>query len=87
MNRLAGKTAIVTGGAVGIGRACVIRMAEEGAKVAILDMLEAEGRALAAELATQGHEAAFWPVDVADEAGMKATIDAAAARFAGLTCW
>ena len=47
MNRLAGKTAIVTGGAVGIGRACVIRMAEEGANVAILDLLEAEGAALA----------------------------------------
>jgi len=31
MNRLAGKTAIVIGGAVGIGRACVTRMAEESA--------------------------------------------------------
>ncbi|MES2542550.1 MAG: SDR family NAD(P)-dependent oxidoreductase, partial [Pseudomonadota bacterium] len=59
MNRLAGKTAIVTGGAVGIGRACVIRMAEEGAKVAILDMLEAEGKALAADLTAAGHAVAF----------------------------
>ena len=84
MNRLAEKTAIVTGGAVGIGRACVIRMAEEGAKVAILDRQEAEGQALAAELTSQGHEAAFWPVDVADEAAMKAAIDAVAARFGGL---
>jgi NAD(P)-dependent dehydrogenase (short-subunit alcohol dehydrogenase family) len=84
MNRLAGKTAIVTGGAVGIGRACVIRMAEEGARVAILDLLEAEGKALAADLTSAGHEVAFWPVDVADEAGMKAAIDAAAVRFGGL---
>ena len=50
MNRLAGKTAIVTGGAVGIGRACVIRMAEEGANVAILDLLEAEGAAVFGEM-------------------------------------
>ena len=84
MNRLAGKTAIVTGGAIGIGRACVIRMAEEDAKVAIFDLLEAEGKALAADLTAKGHEAAFWPVDVADEAGMKTAIDAAAARFGGL---
>lgn len=44
MNRLVCKAAIVTGGAVGIGRACVIRMAEEGAKVAIFDLQEAEGK-------------------------------------------
>ncbi|WP_157016731.1 SDR family NAD(P)-dependent oxidoreductase [Mesorhizobium xinjiangense] len=84
MNRLKGKPAIVTGGAVGIGRACVERMAGEGAKVAIFDLLEAEGTALAATLTAQGHEVAFWKVDVADEAAMKDTIDAAAARFGGL---
>ena len=84
MNRLAGKTAVVTGGSVGIGRACVIRMAEEGARVAILDMLETDGKALTADLTAAGHEVAFWAVDVAEEAAMKATIDAAAARFGGL---
>jgi NAD(P)-dependent dehydrogenase (short-subunit alcohol dehydrogenase family) len=84
MDRLAGKAAIVTGGAVGIGRACVQRMAEEGAQVAILDMLKAEGQALASELTARGHEVAFWPVNVADESGMKAAIDAAAARFGSL---
>ncbi len=41
MNRLTDKVAIVTGGAIGIGRACVHRMASEGAKVAIFDLLEA----------------------------------------------
>lgn len=84
MNRLSAKTAIVTGGAVGIGRACVQRMAEEGANVAIFDVLEAEGTALAAELSAAGHQVAFWRVDVSDEAAMKSAIDAAAARFGGL---
>jgi NAD(P)-dependent dehydrogenase (short-subunit alcohol dehydrogenase family) len=84
MNRLAGKTAIVTGGAVGIGRACVQRMAEEGANVAIFDVLETEGQALASDLAAKGHAVAFWRVDVADEIAVKAAIDAAVARFGGL---
>lgn len=84
INRLADKTAIVTEGAAGIGRACVIRMAEEGAKVAILDLLVVEGQALAAELTAKGHDAAFWCVDVSDKAAVKAAIDAAAARLGGL---
>ena len=60
MNRLAGKSAIVTGGAVGIGRACVERKAQEGAKVAIFDIHEAEGSALASELSDHGHDVTFW---------------------------
>lgn len=84
MNRLAGKIAIVTGGALGIGRACVMRMAEQGAKVAIFDMLAAEGQALADELAGRGHRVVFWNVDVTDEAAVKTAIDAAAAHFGGL---
>jgi NAD(P)-dependent dehydrogenase (short-subunit alcohol dehydrogenase family) len=85
MDRLTGKSAIVTGGAVGIGRACVELMAAEGAKVAIFDVLEAEGMGLAAALATQGHEVGFWKVDVTDEAAVKVAIDSAAARFGGLS--
>lgn len=84
MNRLSGKTAIVTGGAVGIGRACVERMAEEGAKVAIFDVMDLEGQSLADDLAAKGHSVAFWHVDVADEAAVKAAIDGAVARFGGL---
>jgi NAD(P)-dependent dehydrogenase (short-subunit alcohol dehydrogenase family) len=84
MNRLQGKTAVVTGGAVGIGRACVLRMAEEGAKVAIFDVLEKEGQALAAELSEKKCDAGFWKVDVTQEAAVKSAIDAAAARFGSL---
>jgi NAD(P)-dependent dehydrogenase (short-subunit alcohol dehydrogenase family) len=84
MNRLSGKVAIVTGGAVGIGRACVIRMAEEGAKVAIFDVMEKEGKALASELAGRNCEVIFWNVDVTSEAAMTAAVDAVASRFGGL---
>lgn len=84
MNRLSGKIAIVTGGAVGIGRACVERMVEEGAKVAIFDVMQAEGASLAADLAGKGHDVAFWRVDVSDEAAVKSAIDAAIVRFGGL---
>lgn len=84
MNRLTGKIAIVTGGAVGIGRACVQRMVEEGATVAIFDVLEDEGRALADSLSAAGHTVAFWSVDVADESAVRTAIDEVAARFGGL---
>lgn len=50
--RVKGKRMIVTGGALGIGRACSLLLAKEGAKVAVLDLLEAEGRSLASGLKT-----------------------------------
>ncbi len=84
MNRLKNKIAIVTGGATGIGRACVQRMAQEGAKVAIFDLLETEGKALVSELAAKGYAAAFWPVNVADENVVRSSIDAVVGRFGAL---
>jgi NAD(P)-dependent dehydrogenase (short-subunit alcohol dehydrogenase family) len=84
MNRLKNKIAIVTGGATGIGRACVQRMAQEGATVAIFDLLETEGKALVSELAAKGYNAAFWPVNVADESVVRSSIDAVVGRFGAL---
>ena len=48
---------------MGIGRACATRMGKEGASVAIFDVTEADGRALAADPAAQGHEAGLRIVD------------------------
>jgi len=67
MNRLAGKVAIVTGAALGLGRATAMRMAQEGATVAVTDLLDKDGRVLVEELVSCGHEAAFWRLDVANE--------------------
>lgn len=84
MDRVNGKTCIVTGGAQGIGRACVERLAEEGARVAIFDLHDDEGAALVAALVARGLPAAYWHVDVSSEASVKAAIDAAAERFGGV---
>ena len=84
MNRLKNKTCIVTGAALGIGRACVIRMAQEGARVALFDVLDDDGHALEHELREAGHDVGYWHVDVSDEAAVKRATDEAAARFDGL---
>ena len=84
MNRLQTKVAAITGAALGLGRATAIRMAEEGASVAVLDMLETEGTTLAAELSARGFPARFWRCDVSKEAEVRRVIDEVAAHFGRL---
>ncbi len=84
MARLSGKVAVVTGGAVGLGRATAVRMAEEGASTAILDIDDAEGGALAAELAARGLSAAYWRCDVASEDEVQRVLQAVVDRFGRL---
>ncbi|MDP3802326.1 SDR family NAD(P)-dependent oxidoreductase [Brevundimonas sp.] len=84
MNRLISRVAVITGGAVGLGRATALRMAGEGAAVAILDVRDAEGTALADEITGQGLSAAYWRCDVASETQVQATLDAVAKRFGKL---
>ena len=81
IHTLDGRTALVTGGARGIGAAIVRRLHAEGANVVITDLLDAEGEALAAGL---GQRALFVHHDVADEAGWQAAVAAAVERFGAL---
>ncbi len=61
---LTGKKALVTGGAVGIGRGCALALARAGADVAILDIDELTGPITADELKGLGHRAMFVQCDV-----------------------
>ena len=62
--KLENQSAIVTGGAKGIGRAVCELFAAEGARVAILDLDAEQGEAAAAGLRSGGHDAAFFRCDV-----------------------
>ncbi len=84
MHRLRDKVIAVTGGAQGIGRACVERATEEGAAVAVLDVLDQEGAALIADLRAKSRAVEYWHCDVAHEADLRSALDAAAKRFGGL---
>ena len=81
MNRVTNKVCIITGASLGIGRACAQRLAAEGAKLALFDILDTEGEALAKELRATGAEAKYWRVDVADEGNVQTAIAQVAKQF------
>ncbi|GAA3742213.1 NAD(P)-dependent dehydrogenase (short-subunit alcohol dehydrogenase family) [Spinactinospora alkalitolerans] len=79
--RLAGRVAVVTGGAAGIGEGTVRRFHAEGAKVVLADLQDAAGQALADEL---GPDALFVRTDVTREEDVAALVDTAVDRFGRL---
>ena len=78
--RLAGQTAIVTGAASGIGAAIARRFGAEGAQVLVVDIDEARGRSVAAEI----DKAEFCLADVGSSAEVGAMVEAACRRFGQL---
>ena len=84
MNRVKDKTCIITGAALGIGRACALRLAAEGARVALFDVLDEPAAMLIDELLSKGVQAHYWHVDVASEASVRAAIDGVVERFGGI---
>lgn len=79
--RLAGKIAIITGGATGMGRATALAFAEEGAKVSILDIQVAEGQKTVQMIRDAGGEAAFFEADVTRDDQINAAFDGAVETF------
>lgn len=79
--RLAGKVAVITGGATSMGRTTALAFAEEGAKVSIFDIQDDEGRKTLQMIRNAGGEAAFFQADVTRNEEINAAFDAALATF------
>jgi len=78
---LTGRVAFVTGASQGIGRACALRLAREGAAVAAAARNQEKLNELVAEITAAGGKAVAFPLDVADEEQIKAAVKAAIAQF------
>jgi NAD(P)-dependent dehydrogenase (short-subunit alcohol dehydrogenase family) len=84
VNRLKGKSAIVAGGACGLGKAIATRMAEEGAAVAILDTRATDCWALAHYLRERGLKAHFARCDLAKESDVASAFPGIITALGGL---
>jgi len=82
--RLAGKVALVSGAASGMGQSEATIFAREGAKVVVADILEAEGKQVADKIAAGGGQARFVRLDVTSEAEWDAAVKAAVGAFGKL---
>ena len=84
MNRVLNKVCVITGAALGIGRACALRLSEEGAQLALFDVLDEEGNALAEQLQARGVKARYWHVDVSCEKTVASAMLEVAEHFGAL---
>jgi len=84
MERLAGRVALITGAASGIGRATAERLAAEGAAVIITDIDDDGGKAVACALGALGRQAAYVHLDVVSEPEWQRAVETAIEQFGGL---
>ncbi len=81
---LNGKVAIVTGAASGIGEGIALRLADAGARVAILDLDEEEGKGTLSDIEKSGGEAEFFRCNVTSSSDCKTTVQAVNYHYGGL---
>jgi NAD(P)-dependent dehydrogenase (short-subunit alcohol dehydrogenase family) len=79
--RLAGKVAVVTGGASGMGQSEAVIFAREGARVVVADRLEREGQQTVDTIKAAGGQARFVKLDVTSEAEWRAAVEATVGAF------
>jgi NAD(P)-dependent dehydrogenase (short-subunit alcohol dehydrogenase family) len=82
--RLDGKVALITGAASGMGASMARLFAGEGAKIVVADLLDDDGRRVAADIVAANGAAIFRQLDVSNEAEWQAAIDAALAAYGKL---
>ncbi|OUS78316.1 3-oxoacyl-[acyl-carrier-protein] reductase [Paenibacillus sp. MY03] len=79
--RVAGKVAVVTGAGSGIGRAAALRLAEQGAKVVLVDLVDGRSQEVEKEIQEHGGEAFFADTDVSDPARVERALKQAADKY------
>ncbi len=80
------KVALVTGSGAGIGRATALKFAEEGAKVVVSDIHQADGEETVALIMDAGGEAVFVSCDVSDPEAVNALITGTVKTYGRLDC-
>ena len=84
MGRVEGKVAVVTGGALGLGKAAADMLAREGASVAVTDVKDDEGKAVVNAITEAGGTAQYWHMDVSQEADVQRVMNEIADSFGGI---
>lgn len=84
MNRVDRKTALITGSALGIGKATVLLLAHEGAKVAVTDINDKQGKNLTDEINSAGGVAKYWHLDTSDEDNVQKVFSDVASEFGSI---
>ena len=84
MKRVEGKVAVVTGGALGIGRSACLLLAREGAKVAVTDISDEQGEKVVEEIRELGGSAKYWHVDTSNENEVSSAFSGIASEFGSI---
>ena len=82
--RVAGKVALISGAATGLGQSMAVRLSAEGARVAVADIDTARGNDVVAEIQSAGGEVIFVSLDVTDEEAWRAAVAAVESAYGRL---
>lgn len=82
--RLLDRSAVITGASTGIGRACALKFAREGARLVLADVQDADGESLSREIERLGGTSVFVHTDVASRADSERAVDLCVERYGGI---